>query len=196
MQNSSGDVPLWLWRLIRAALMGVVMLGVIGVLALSTGAADPQRAGPAAWDNGPLLEIAIPIRSAFMLDKPINLPAPPFTMEITAQLAANSDPAASWGLEFDSSSFGIMLNGYRFLALLPGDLMPFIHVRGLGEANKITFDVDSQNQGTWRINDEIAWRGITPALHVARVAVRGGPNSAAWLTVQRIALFIPPGKSQ
>ncbi len=196
MQNSSGDVPLWLWRLIRAAFISVVMLGVVGMLVLSNGAADPQRAGPIAWDNGPLPEIAIPVRSTFTLDHPIDLPAPPFTLEITAQLATNSDPAASWGLEFDSPSFGIMLNGYRFMALLPGDLMPFIHVRGLGEANKITFDADNQNQATWRINDEIAWRGISPALHVARIVVRGGADSTARLTVQRIALFIPPGKPQ
>src|SRR5438067_7197082 len=141
MRSSMGDVPLWLWRLMRAGFLGTLILGLAGVIVLANGAADPPRAGPLAWENGLLPEISIPARSAFMLDNPVQLPAPPFTLEVTAQLAAKSDPAASWGLQFDSSPFGIILNGYRFMAVLPGDLTPFIHVRGTGEANKLTVDV-------------------------------------------------------
>lgn len=191
MQYVTDAVPLWTWRLVRAALAGVIFLGVAGVLALIAGAADPQRAGPLVQELGPLPEIAVSARSDFALNNPIELPAPPFTLEITARLAAKSDPAAAWGLQFDSATTGIMLNGYRFMAVLPGDLMPFIHVRGLGESNKITLDVDSQNQASFRINDELAWRGIMPVLHSAKIAVHGGAESNAWLTVLQIALYTP-----
>src|SRR5258707_8506027 len=122
MQSSKRDVPLWLWWLMRVGFLGTLILGLAGVIVLENGAADPQRAGLLAWENGPLPEISIPARSAFTLDNSVQLPAPPFTLEVTAQLAANSDPAASWGLQFDSSPLGIILNGYRFMAVLPGDL--------------------------------------------------------------------------
>ena len=191
MRSSISDVPLWLWRFIRAGFAGTVVVGLAAVIVLASGAADPPRAGPLAREKGPIPEIYIPARSAFTLDNSVQLPAPPFTLEVTAQLAANSDPATSWGLQFDSPTFGIILNGYRFMAVLPGDLTPFIHVRGIGEANKLTVDVDNQNQATLRVNDEIAWRGITPPLRAVKIAVHGGADGPARLTVQRVALFIP-----
>src|SRR5215475_1053035 len=122
MQNLVGDLPLWLWRVGRAGLIGVVILGAAGILALAAGAADPPRAGPLAWNDGPLPGFSIPARSKLTLNRVIDLPAPPFTLEITAQLASNSDSAAAWGLQFDSAASGIILNGYRFMAVLPGDL--------------------------------------------------------------------------
>jgi len=191
MRSSLGDVPLWLWRLVRVGFTGTLIIGLAAIIALAGGAADPQRAGPLAWEKGPRPEIAIPPRTTFMLDNPIQLPAPPFTLEVTAQLAASSDPAASWGLQFDSSTFGIILNGYRFMAVLPGDLTPFIHVRGTGEANKLTVDVDNQNQATLRVNDEIAWHGIIPPLRTVKITVHGGANGPAQFIVQHVALFIP-----
>src|SRR4030081_2896628 len=102
MHSAPGEVPLWLWRTVRAALFGAVIFAMVGVLVVSDGVADPQRAGSLALENGPLPEIAVPVQSAFALDNPVSFPAPPFTLEITAQLAAKSDPATSWGLQFAS----------------------------------------------------------------------------------------------
>src|SRR5579871_3666740 len=183
MQNLVDDVPMWLWRLVRAGLAVIMILGAAGVLALAAGAADPPRAGRLIWDDGPLREVAVPARSSFTLDSIVELPAPPFTLEITAQFAARSDPAAAWGLQFNSAASGVMLDGYRFMAVLPGDLAPFIHVRGPGESNKITLDVASQNQVTLRINDEIAWSGIISSLRTIKIVARGGAENSAWLTV-------------
>src|SRR5579859_2268265 len=138
-------VPRWAWRTAQIALLGLIVLGVLAVIILASGAANPHLAGPLVSDSGPRPEITVPVRSNIMLDKPIQLPAPPFTLDVTGQFSADSDPSAQWGLRVEPAATwngsGIFVDGYRFLSILPADFSPFIHARAVGQSNKLTLDV-------------------------------------------------------
>ena len=180
MQNSvSAEFPRWLWRAAWAGFFGVVIGGLLLVLVLAAGVADPPRAGPLAWQAGPLT-----LESGGAPYK-ILLPSRPFTLEITATL--QGDPTADWGVDL-SARYGIALNGYRFLRIPhpDSDFQPFIHVRD--GRNKITLYVPANEPVTMRVNDEIAWKGPVPVLASvpAWIWVKSGR-----LRVENISLYYP-----
>jgi hypothetical protein len=165
---------------------------------LAGGAADPPRAGPLIWQAGPLPETIAPAYYTTTVGSPIDLPARPYTLEVTGQLAAGSDPAASWGIRCDTAgaaglSFSIMLDGQGFFAVPPfqSDLMPFIHIRPVGEANQFAWNVEPSGQATLRVNDEIAWRGTVPDARRAQIVLTGGRETASRLTIHQFALYAP-----
>ena len=86
-------------------------------------------------------------------------------------------------------TFGIKVNGYGFLSIIPSqpDFTPFVHVHPPGESNKLTLNVEADSHATLRINDEIAWQGSVSELRKAQIQASGGRGTI--LTVQRMALY-------
>jgi hypothetical protein len=68
-----------------SGLFAVIALGIITVIALAGGTADPPRAGPLIYRS----------------DKADNIPLPssPYTLEVIGHLSTTSDPGAAWGIE-------------------------------------------------------------------------------------------------
>jgi hypothetical protein len=179
-------------------LLGVIGVGLVTAVLLSGGAADPPRAGRLIWQAGPLPDAAASVYYSTVVGGPVDLPARPYTLEVAGQLAAGSDPAASWGIACDTGEsagppFSITLDGQGFFSFPPfqPDSVPFIHIRPAGESNKLALNVEASGQATLRINDEIAWRGAVPDARRAQIVLVGGRATSSRLVVQRVALYAP-----
>jgi hypothetical protein len=179
-------------------LLGVIGIGLVTAVLLSGGAADPPRAGGLIWQAGPLPDAVASVYYSTIVGSPIDLPARPYTLEVTGQLAAGSDPAASWGITCDTaettgSPFSILLDGQGFFSFPPfqPDLMPFMHIKPVGEANKFALNVEATGRATLRINDESAWRGAIPDARRAQIVLIGSRGTSSRLAVQRVALYAP-----
>jgi hypothetical protein len=191
-------VPRLVWRGAWAVLLGVIGVGLVTAVLLSGGAADPPRAGRLIWQAGPLPDAVTSVYHSTTIGSPVDLPARPYTLEVTGQLAAGSDPAASWGIACDTAEsagppFSIVLDGQGFFSFPPfqPDSVPFIHIRPAGESNKLALNVEASGQATLRINDEIAWRGVIPDARRAQIVLVGGRATSSRLAVQRVALYAP-----
>ena len=179
-------------------LLGVIGIGLVTAVLLSGGAADPPRAGGLIWQAGPLPDAVASVYYSTIVGSSIDLPARPYTLEVTGQLAAGSDPAASWGITCDTaettgSPFSILLDGQGFFSVPPfqPDSMPFIHIHLVGQSNKLTLNVEESGQATLRINDEIAWRGTIPDARHAQIVLIGGSGTNSRLSVLWLALYAP-----
>lgn len=168
-----------MWRSVWIALATVIGLGLAALVVLAGGAANPPRAGSLIWSGGPLPETPLPIHYII----PTTLAAP-YTLEVEGQFSTNSDPTALWEIIGEtpgkpSPQFAIILRDHRFFAVLPmqPDSIPFIHIRQAGEVNKLTLNVEADQQATLRINDEIAWRGVVPVATTARIHAIGTGSS-------------------
>lgn len=124
---------------------GVLMAGIVGLIAVSAGVADPTRTGPLAWtsaDGG-----APPV-----------LPAPPYSLE------AESDGREPWGLRTEDGGRTLTMmvwpGGYGSVSPSEPDWYAFPHVRP--GHNQMTLDVGADGAAVLRINDEIAWNGLLP----------------------------------
>jgi hypothetical protein len=191
--QSEANVPQTLWRLAWTILIAVIIVGTVTLIVLANGAANPHRAGPLTWRHD-AVAVSVAANQEHSLDE-IALPNAPYTLEITGIMTSANDPGAVWGISFEDSNnpFGIFLNGHRFLSLPPvqSDYRPFIHVRALGQANKITIDVDTDKIISARINDEIAWQGKFTLSDRAHISLKGGPFSDANLQITDIAFYAP-----
>ena len=180
----------------RISLLVVGAGGAMVIIALSAGAANPPKAGPLVYEQStPIQLTAMPGQSSSIRNV-IPLPAGAYTLEVTGQLAADSDPTVTWGIVFvngatQAEPFSVMLSGYRFLAVSPSkpDFAPFIHVRANGQPNTLTLTTERDGKDTLRVNDEIAWTGTAPDASGAVIRVVGGRTSSAELTVQHVALY-------
>ncbi len=199
--TSSPDVtPRWLWRVVRVALLAVMAVGVAGVIVLGAGAADPSRAGPLLYEDATPHTLTTSPNSNPVIDPDFfAFPKGAFTLEVSARFSVESDPTTAWGIvlgppQTSNSStpfYSARLNGFRQFAVWPTqpDFTPFIHIRANGQTNKLTLDVRSDGSATLRINDEVAWTGRLPVAGTAMIELFGGQDSAAALTVERIAVY-------
>ena len=190
----TGDaIPRWLWRGAWIALGSVMVIGAMGVALLAGGLADPPRAGPLVWSIGPQTDLGVPPHYSIAASRPLRLSPVPYTLEVTAQFSQDGDPAAAWEIVWDkpAAPFRVRLDSQGFISVAPSqpDSMPFIHVRPIGQPNRITLNVDATGQGVVRINDEIAWRGAVPAADSAYVQVTGGKTLVSHFVIQQIALY-------
>jgi hypothetical protein len=113
-------------------------------------------------------------------------------LEITAALSG--DPTAAWRLELlgtDGVNFSIQIDGGGFFAVSPSlpDLTPFLHIRPVGQANRVSLSVEQAHMGTLRINDEVAWRGGVPTAHTGRLIADGGKSGKASVNVMQAAVY-------
>ncbi len=180
----------------RVSLLVVVVGGAAVVIALSAGAANPPKAGPLVFEQSTPVQLTALPGQCFTSPNVISLAAGAYTLEVTGQLAADSDPTVTWGIVFvngatQAEPFSVMLSGYRFLAVSPSkpDFAPFIHVRANGQPNTLTLTTERDGKATLRINDEIAWTGTAPDVSGAVIRAVGGRTSSSELTVQHVALY-------
>jgi len=190
------EVPVWLWRSVRTALGITIAGGLIAVIVLAAGAADPPRAGPRRYENSTAHTLIARANSGTQFEpESVVLPNGAFTLEVSGRLSPDSDPSAAWGIELsdDQTRYSALLNGFRQYAVMPSqpDFAPFIHVRADGESNKITLDVRGDSSATMRINDEVAWTGRIGAVRSAHIQVIGGLDKSAALTVEGVAVYAP-----
>src|SRR5258707_6421256 len=106
----------------RIALLVVVVGGAAVIIALSAGAANPPKAGPLVFEQSTPIQLTASPGQSSTSPNVIPLPAGAYTLEVTGQLAADSDPTVTWGIVFvngaaQAESFSVMLSGYRFLAV-------------------------------------------------------------------------------
>ena len=182
--------------MVRISLLVVVVGGTVVLITLSAGAANPPKAGPLVFEQSTPIQLTASPGQSSTSPNVIPLPAGAYTLEVTGQLAADTDPTVTWGIVFvngatQAEPFSVMLSGYRFLAVSPSkpDFAPFIHVRANGQPNTLTLTTERTGKATLRVNDEIAWTGIAPDASGAVIRVVGGRTSSAELTVQHVALY-------
>jgi len=196
----SDAIPRWLWRGAWVALGSVIVIGVVGVVLLSAGLADPPRAGPLvssleSQESQTVLELLPDPADHYITSRPIALPHRPYTLEVTAQFSGDSDLAAVWEIVWDNPTapFKITLNSQGYFSVVPPlpDSMPFFHIRPVGQPNRIALNVEPDGQGTLRINDEIAWRGAVPVADSAHIQAEGGQSNISHFVIQHIALYAP-----
>ncbi len=198
-------VPGWLSRLtwlgLTVTLAGIITLSLI----LSSGAADPVQAGPLLWQTKlptPWL-LTVATNQTSSLDY-ATVPQPPFTLEITARFSLDSDPSAIWrvtlmpvqvGLDMRPSSEIIAVDGSGDYAHgLDPRRIPFPHLAHSGEFNRLTLNVDKDNQETIRFNNEIAWHGVfLPGMQVTQLSLSasGGWQLESRLTWAQISVYAP-----
>lgn len=139
------------WRFVLV-LAGLVLFGgLVLVIALALGVANPPRAGALQWQINNVDDL------------PTTLPPAPFTLEITAKNTGAADSA--WGMWIGQWTALIRHDGYVSINRdrRKPNWTEFPHIRRNGE-NKLYLHVEVDGQGTLRINDEIAWTGILPAI--------------------------------
>jgi hypothetical protein len=180
------------WQAVRLFFAAVIVGGGIMILALAAGAADPPRAGPLKWQHEPIAPLVIPPNHTTIIAT-LDLPAAPYTLEVTAQFSALSDPGAKWGIVFPQSNSGIFIDSQGFFSVPPSvpDSMPFMHIRPVGHPNKIALNVEQNGQATLRINDEIAWRGEIPPESSAELRAWGGRTRESEIVIPQVSLFYP-----
>jgi hypothetical protein len=151
------------WRVVLALTMGILTSGVVVVILLSLGLADPPRAG-----NGELLwqttsasdwQLGEGWGDFQLYYAPLPLSAVPFTLELTANNNGSADSA--WGLSIETleGQWTAVISNEGYLSVTT-DSQPrwveFLHIRPFNE-NKVYLHVETGGAATLRINDEIAW---------------------------------------
>jgi hypothetical protein len=178
-----------LFALARLVLLLLILGGALLMLVLAEGAADPPLAGSLRYSAGPFP--AVEIGPDTILDQHYTLPAPPYTLQVSAQFSAESDPLAWWSLTFDSGvAIKITADAYFSLPPLLPDSISFFHIRPVGQPNEIYLSVEASGAATLRFDHEIAWQGNFPPSHAWGIRA-GSAAIQGRLTVLRITCFSP-----
>jgi hypothetical protein len=147
------------WRLLVAGLFLIIVLGAGLTVLLGDGLADPPRAPNLVID----LTSDVGLRPAPLPDSlsVSSLSRLPLTIEVSA----SSGDVSGWGIwllsPLESAQFRKRPDGY-FSTQAAGGWREFLHIRPTG--NKLYLHIDAEGNGTFRINDEIAWTGSIPSL--------------------------------
>ena len=199
----------WLVRFSWLGLTIVLAISIGLAIFFSAGATDPQRTGPLLWQK----TLAVPWflgdnlsinHVVTVSDSAMVVPAPPFTLEITARFSSDSDPAALWRLKLTAKPAAIdMLSGQETIAIdgsgnfqhdLDQRRVVFSHLKPIGEFNRLTLNVDKNGMEILRFNNEIAWQGkYPPGLQAAILTLSavGGWSTESRLTWLPIRLYAP-----
>jgi hypothetical protein len=163
-------------------------VGVLIIILLSLGLADPPHAPTLVWqtdslDRWPLLQHA---NEYDFLIAPFPLPQSPFTLEITASNEGTS--ASAWGFWLHTADrvqiFQVSNNGYVSISAdETSHWSQFLHIRPT--TNKLYLDVQDDYFATFRVNDEIAWQGTITPIADWGVAL----NGAADINSQNIEIY-------
>lgn len=150
--KASSVVPAWLWQMLLIAPVSLAAGGVLLVLLLAAGAADPPLAGPLRWrQEAPrdgCLDVGV-----------ISLPnlQLPFTIILAATRRDDADPFDTWGLwladPVDGPRWEILPPGYY---RTQGETFPFHHV--VAGRNELRLDLGGGAFQLW-LNREQAVGG-------------------------------------
>ncbi len=146
------------------------------MIALSVGAADPPRAPQLMLDT--------------IAPAPINpLPAPPYTLEVSATNSGPPDSAWGFWIGADESDALVCLidgQGYRSVAHgVERDWSQFIHLKP--QTNGLYLNVEASQSATFRINGEIVWRGSIASTSENRWGIAA--DAAPQLNGLRVRVF-------
>lgn len=184
-------------RLLRVALLGLVIgIGVLALI-LSAGAANPPRMGILRQTLEPLPPLSLPLKGEYVSDQGLFLPASAYTVEISAVLSSETDPLASWGLVFFDSDghelWRLLITGDAYYRLPPfqPDSTSFFHLRPPGQENLIRLDFSLQGESVLRLDQEIAWKGTLPQATKVQIIVIAAPEgrSSGALQVKFAGLY-------
>lgn len=196
MPNPQDDLPRWLWRLVIASSVAVLLATAVLLGLALAGTFDPQPVGELVYDARP--DLLIDSQSASV---PSGLGVePPGSIEVMMRQLTGPEIAYT-GIELAQTDWHllVLVNGAGRLALdagpsadLPsiaaaGRLWPHIHPAG--ESNTLRVDV-AEGVATVRINDEVAAEGVPVpegTLWLRYVAV--APGGQATLTVERVQVW-------
>jgi hypothetical protein len=163
-----------IWRALRLALLGALMVGIGLSVALALGLADPPRHRTL-------------YAAADALEASLSLPRAPFTLIAHGVWSAQASPLDSWHLIFSADGaprFTLSLHGDASFALAPiqADALGFIHLRRPPEPNEVLLFV-TEREALLYLNRELAWRGALPS--AGQVSWRGALRSIS------VALYTP-----
>ncbi len=153
------------WQTALTVLMLISVGGAALAAALAFGLADPPRAAILSLDT-----------TAPASSNP--LPAPPYTLEVTATSGGPADSA--WGIWLgadEDSALNFLIDRQGYLSVEHGserDWKQFIHLKP--QTNVLYLNVDASGATTFRINGEIAWRGEIPSAANWGLAADGQPQ--------------------
>ncbi len=150
------------WHLALTIFLITLVLGILLLILLALGIADPPRAGELVWQTDTTSSWALShdTGESWRYIAPIPLSEVPFTLEITA--INNGVPASAWGLWLRTTD-GLqtfLISNERYMSVGNDDTphwAQFVHIRT--DTNKLYLDVLANQSATFRINDEIAWQG-------------------------------------
>jgi hypothetical protein len=200
------SAPWWLWRVAWLSLATVLAISIGGALLLGLGAADPPRAGSLQWQltNQSVWNLTPGVEQSQVTGDSGNfvVPAPPFTLEVTARLSTTSDLGAQWVVVLQplpptataAPEVITVDGGGNYRETSSDQRITFPHLRSVGQTNLLRVDVDANGVETIRFNDEIAWRGsYRPGLSTARLSLLGfgGWQLDYRLIWELIALYAP-----
>lgn len=153
------------WRLTLALLVITLAGGLLLLILLALGLADPPYAGAMQWqttapEDWPAYSIT---QQQTCLAAPVTLPRY-FTLELAAENAGA--PGSAWGVQLQhedtAMTFLIDHEGYFSAASAQPQWAEFLHIRPGGH-NRLYLHSAPNGGLTVRINDEIAWQGALPA---------------------------------
>lgn len=186
-------------RLLRFALLGLVIgMGVLALI-LSAGAANPPRLGILRQTLEPLPDLSLPLKGETLSNQGLFLPNSAFTVEISGALSSETNPLAGWGLVFFDSGgqelWRVLITGDAYYRLLPfqPDSISFFHLRPPGQENLIRLDFSPQGESILRLDQEIAWKGTLPQAATAQIIVIAAPEgrSGGYLQVSFVGVYHP-----
>ncbi len=212
MKQADDRPPRWIWIAVLSG-SGLVVLTVAGgILALALGAADPPVAGPPIWHDSALDwagESSLLPQTAAWYVAPVALPNRSFTLRLSAQLAAGSDPSAAWGIWIAQAGgtravWAISGEGYFTIrACTDQESMledcpavrpewrwgAYNRLHPPGETNQITLHVEDSGELRLRLNDERMGAFVVDMTGEWGIWVRGGRENLSALHWEEVSLY-------
>ncbi len=164
------------------------------------GAADPPRAGSLIWHAPANMLWTLNSGDTQSTAISVQLPTPPFTLEVVAHFSINSPHNAGWSVQLqtdeDQPLHKMTIYNNCTFALWGKGRTPFIHLQPGGLSNRLTLNVLADQSATLRLNDEIAWQGmlnmVTQQSIGWLISASAGNNGVAALTWEQMALYASP----
>lgn len=199
---------MWLPIAARAGVVLVIVIVAGVALAVSAGVFDPPVAGPVAWADGDLRwadgpRVTLAPGAASWWTAPQPLPAGvPFTLDVRARLAPDSDPLAAWGVwvahrDGARTLYAVSAGGYWTIRTCPAQpwppaavedcpapdpawrWSPFPRIHPPGETNAITIHREPGDALRLRVNAERLGAPVVVAAGTWGLWARGGAGSTA-----------------
>jgi hypothetical protein len=166
--ESNERVSLSKWRVVLAGFIGTIAAGIILVIVLANGAANPPRASALVFEANRLeqLEFLYEGQDSLLYKLPFELDISSlYTLEVTANNTASDESA--WGIWVgvaEHTPLGILVRDDGYFYTSDTGWVNFLHIQPI--SNKLYLSVENPSNHSlssvaFRINDEIALE-ITP----------------------------------
>jgi hypothetical protein len=182
-------VSILVWRLTLAIAAAIPAVGLLLLLILALGAADPPHTARLQWQAGkPQDWPQEQINSDLLLDHALGTLPTVFTLELNVQNSGAADSA--WGIALTSDLPTLVLIDNQGYFSLESGYIPhwreFSPIRP-GQNNSLSLSIADSREATVRINEEIAWTGHIAAGATWAVAYFRAPV----ITWRALAYYTP-----